>query len=73
MDRSYLCNYIHKNHQKSAIYVGGVLQMYFGVLGNRWLIERKEIVKLYCNEFWVRPKESERPKQFEMIENACYW
>ena len=35
---------------KSAIYVGGVLQMYFGVLGQRWLRERPDIVRLFMNE-----------------------
>ena len=68
-----VCNYIYKHHNKSAIYVGGVLQMYFGILGNRWLLERKDAVNLYINEFWKRPKSSERPINFTSVENACYW
>ena len=68
-----ICNYIYKYHQQSAIYVGGVLQMYFGVFGNRWLIERKDVIQLYHNEYWIRPKESEKPKEWNKIENACYW
>ena len=58
---------------KSAIYVGGVLQMYFGILGNRWLKERPEIVKLYRNQHWTRPKTHERPKNSVKVENGCYW
>ena len=58
---------------KSAIYVGGVLQMYFGILGNRWLKERPEIVKLYRNQYWKRPKSHERPKNSNKVENGCYW
>ncbi len=58
---------------KSAIYVGGVLQMYFGVLGSRWERERPEIVKAYVNENWVRPSASERPVGYETIEKSCYW
>jgi hypothetical protein len=58
---------------KSAIYVGGVLQMYFGVLGGRWEHERQDIVELYKNEYWTRPSEEERPKGHETIERSCYW
>lgn len=58
---------------KSAIYIGGVLQMYFGVLGGRWEEERADIVKMYKNEYWTRPSEEERPKGHENIEKSCYW
>ena len=68
-----VCNYIYENHKKSSIYVGGVLQMYFGVLGGRWLKERPDVVRLFLNEHWSRPKISERPRNCDGIENACYW
>jgi hypothetical protein len=58
---------------KSAIYVGGVLQMYFGVYGERWLKERPDIMRLYMNEHWSRPKEDEKPSGFKRIEDSCYW
>jgi hypothetical protein len=65
-------NYIY-NMGKSAIYVGGVLQMYFGVYGERWLRERKEVMKMYKNKHWSRPKELEKPKGFEQVEGSAYW
>jgi hypothetical protein len=68
-----VCNYIFENHKKSAIYVGGVLQMYFGILGNRWLEERPDVIRLFLNEYWSRPKEHERPKGCQAIERGCYW
>jgi hypothetical protein len=68
-----VCNYIYETCGKSAIYVGGVLQMYFGVVGGRWLTERPEILRLYMNEHWTRPKVNERPKGSEKIEKGCYW
>jgi hypothetical protein len=68
-----VCNYIFESHRKSAIYVGGVLQMYFGVLGGRWFKERPDILRLFMNEHWSRPKESERPAGHGQIENGCYW
>jgi hypothetical protein len=58
---------------KSAIYVGGVLQMYFGILGSRWLIERPDIVKLFANSHWSRPKDTERPAGCNKVEGGCYW
>lgn len=67
-----VCNEIFKMG-KSSIYVGGVLQMYFGIYGTRWLKENKYILNLYLNEYWTRPKDSEKPNGFKKIENSCYW
>ena len=67
-----VCNYIYKSG-KSAIYIGGVLQMYWGILGQRWLRERSDVVRLFLNEYWSRPKESEKPKNYKNIESSCYW
>ena len=67
-----ICNHIYESG-KSAIYVGGVLQMYFGILGNRWLQERPDAVRLFLNEHWSRPKIEERPKNCEKVEKGCYW
>ena len=58
---------------KSAIYVGGVLQMYFGVYGERWLREHPEIMRMYMNKHWSRPKNNEKPAGFEKVEDSCYW
>lgn len=67
-----ICCHIFKSGN-SSIYVGGVLQMFFGVLGGRWLNETPDVVRLYLNEYWSRPKESERPKDYKNIENGCYF
>ena len=67
-----VCSAIYENG-KSAIYVGGVLQMYFGVLGARWLRERPDIVRMFLNEHWSRPKDAEKPKNFMNVEGSCYW
>jgi hypothetical protein len=67
-----VCSEIYKMG-KSAIYVGGVLQMYFGIYGTRWERERLDILRLYHNEHWSRPKESERPNGFKNVEGSCYW
>ena len=67
-----VCSYIF-SLGKSAIYVGGVLQMYFGIYGKRWLTERKEIMKLYMTPDWKRPSDAEKPLQYNTIESGCYW
>lgn len=67
-----VCNAIYESGH-SAIYVGGVLQMYFGVLGGRWLRERPDVVRLFLNHAWSRPKPSERPQNHGNVEGSCYW
>ncbi len=56
---------------KIGIHCGGGLQLFFGVMGNRWN-NAPEVLK-YWNGAWVRPAQDERPKTAEQIENACYW
>lgn len=68
-----IANYIYENHEASAIYVGGVLQMYFGIYGVRWLKERADVLKLFMNENWSRPSAVEKPQNYGSIENGCYW
>ena len=58
---------------KSAIYVGGVLQMFFGIYGGRWLKEHPDILRIYMNKHWSRPSENEKPDGHKNIENGCYW
>ena len=67
-----VCNHIFESG-KSAINVGGVLQMYFGVAGNRWYRNSPEIIQLFLNEHWTRPSPEERPAGAETIEQSCYW
>jgi hypothetical protein len=67
-----ICSYIYQQG-KSAIYVGGVLQMYFGIYGERWVRERPDVLNFFLNKHWSRPKESEKPKNNQKIENNCYW
>ena len=52
-----LCNYIYKNG-KSAICVGDVLQMYFGILGSAWLTDRPDVLRLFLNEYWSKNDEN---------------
>ena len=69
-----LCDFIRNELNKSAIYVGGGLQLLFGVMGQRW--EGIDMWKKIMNESqskFIRPSGDEIIKNKNMIENACYW
>lgn len=67
-----------KRSGKKAIHLGGVSQLLFGIRGRRW---EQTDQKWYnngaypdlMNEYWCRPRESEKPKAANKIEGACYW
>lgn len=63
-----LCNEIKKAGKK-AIYVGGILQLLFGLKGSRWT--DRPVINKYFNKYWITP--SSKPKNWESIENGCYW
>jgi hypothetical protein len=69
-----LCHYIHKKLNKSVIYVGGGLQLLFGVMGSRWenIPMWKNIIK-YNESKFIRPSQEEQLKNKEKIEGGCYW
>jgi hypothetical protein len=69
-----LSNFIHKKMNKSAIYVGGGLQMVFGVMGKRWETTDywKDIIKTH-NPRFIRPSGDEILNNCNKVENACYW
>ena len=69
-----LCNFIKTELNKSAIYIGGGLQLMFGVIGKRW--EKNEFWKKIIEENdckFIRPSEEEICKNSDTIENNCYW
>lgn len=60
-----------KEMGKTAIHLGGSLQILFGIWGHRW--DTNESVKDMKNEYWVHPSENERIKSADLIEDGCYW
>ena len=68
-----LCNFINKMG-KSAIYIGGGLQLLFGVSGNRWTSHDiiGNVSKLPGN-LWTRPIDEEKVSCGNTVEGACYW
>tara|TARA_B100001093_G_C26756939_1_gene983880 strand:+ start:528 stop:1403 length:876 start_codon:yes stop_codon:yes gene_type:complete len=63
--------FIREELQKSVIYVGGALQLWFGIKGKRW--DQHPIISTFYNENWIRAAKSEIPRGSEQVENSCYW
>ena len=55
----------------SAVYVGGALQLFFGVIGKRWFTN-KEVMRL-VNDRWTRPVKEDQPAEYQRVERGCYW
>ena len=65
-----------KRSGKKAIHMGGVLQLLFGIKGKRWEQESYHPLFNYTtlfNNYWVKPDDSLKPKNFDIIEGGCYW
>lgn len=56
---------------KQVIHLAGATQILFGIKGARWE-DKPEVAKLF-NKNWIRPSSSERPKDAQKVEGACYW
>lgn len=66
-----LSNFIKTNLNKSAIYIGGGLQLYFGIIGKRW--ENSQDVTKFQNEYWAKASVNETPQKNNLVEGGCYW
>ncbi len=60
-----------KKHNKSAIHLGGGLQILFGIKGGRW--DFGNVDKFLYNDYWIRPNIEETPILKNINENGCYW
>lgn len=60
-----------KSIGKQVIHLAGATQIMFGIRGARW--DARPEMQKYFNEYWIRPNSSERPKDAQNVEGACYW
>jgi len=56
---------------KKAIHLGGATQLLFGIKGKRW-IERDDF-KSIINNYFVSPKDQDRPENSRTVEGGSYW
>ena len=68
-----LSDFIYSDLNKSSMYVGGALQLYFGIIGNRW--RTHPIISKLITEKWVSVLETDKPPALNprLCENSCYW
>jgi hypothetical protein len=68
-----LAYFIKKQCGKTAIHLGGTLQLLFGIKGRRWLEDSG--VNWAFNEFWCYPIAEDRPDNFKLGERGQtpYW
>jgi hypothetical protein len=60
-----------KQMGKVGIHCGGGLQLFFGIMGNRW--NKSHYINSFHNKYWVRPLPEETPPGSNLVEGACYW
>lgn len=69
-----LCNFIKDKLNKQAIYIGGGIQLMFGVMGRRWENNEfwRNIIETHDSKF-IKPSSEETCENHEKIEGGCYW
>ena len=68
-------DYIFSKLNKNVMYIGGGLQLYFGIKGNRW--NNNPTFSKLMNDKWCRVKKEDKPESISknptLCENSCYW
>lgn len=70
-----ISRYLYSNKLIPQVFhVGGTLQLYFGIIGQRWLDKPyKDMYAQYKNlHLWSRPIDSSVIKRAMQVENGCY-
>lgn len=66
-----LCHHV-KRIGKKAIHLGGATQVLFGIRGSRF--DRNFADQTwYATDSFIRPLESDIPKNHHLVEESCYW
>lgn len=66
--------YIRHGLNKSAIYVGGPIQIYFGIIGRRWLGNDRILKHIGKNgAHWILPMKEDYTPGCMSVEEGCYW
>ncbi|MCG8310838.1 MAG: hypothetical protein MI975_25845 [Cytophagales bacterium] len=58
-----------KSMGKTAIHIGGALQIFFGIKGKRW--ERYSDIEF--NKYWISPLPEDQVENMFKVENGAYW
>jgi len=66
-----LSDYIFTQLNSSVMYVGGPLQLFFGINGGRWI--NNSTIRNAQNECWTNVLQEDRPNNPQLCENSSYW
>jgi hypothetical protein len=59
---------------KTSIHLGGATQLCFGIKGGRWNQDNNFAnSEFYNRPSWIKPLETDIPKNNTLVENGCYW
>lgn len=66
--------FIFKHLGRSALYIGGPIQLMFGVMGRRWTGNDtiRKILKRN-GKYWIRPLVDDYMNGSYIVEDECYW
>lgn len=65
--------YVKSELHKKAIHMGGSLQILFGIKGKRWEGNNYDYQHKLYNEYWIRPTDDLKPRDYKDVEDGCYW
>jgi hypothetical protein len=54
-----------------CIVMGGAIQVFFGIKGERWA--NHDVIRGFWNDQWVWPSVDETPGGAKDVEGSCYW
>ena len=60
-----------KENRLSTIYLGGALQLLFGVFGARW--KNRSVIDLFRTSYWLEHPLEAPPRGASFIEGKTYW
>ncbi len=66
-----LCAFVRTELGRTAVHLGGALQLLFGIRGRRF--DEHPFLKTLHNKNWIRPLPSERPRGRWRLEGGAYW
>jgi hypothetical protein len=70
----FIAEYIYEKMNRSVIYPGGSLQLWFGIMGNRWKAWWNYYYYPDSKDYWIDPLDSDKPKNNHLVDgNGAYW
>lgn len=55
----------------NSVYMGGSLQLLFGIWGSRW--RGNQLYSKVATDNWVTPSPNQRPSGYKLVEKSSYW